>query len=132
MRVSDPISDMFIRLKNASAAGLRYATVPASNLKIELTRILEQEGFIRGFRLIRNDKQGVIKVALKYTEKGDPVIRELSRVSRPGCRVYKRVDKLAHVKNGLGFYILSTSKGIMTDAQAKAQRLGGEVVGRIW
>lgn len=132
MRVSDPIGDLFIRLKNAGSAGLRYAVIPASNVKIAIVNILEQEGFIRAFRLIRDDKQGLIKVALKYTEKGEPAIRKLDRVSSPGCRVYKKVDKLPQIKNGLGLSILTTPKGILTDAQARAQRVGGEVIGRIW
>ena len=132
MNVTDPIADMLTRIRNASSAGLKYAIVPASKLKIELTKILEAEGFVLGFRLIRDNGQGKIKIAIKYASDGESVIRGLVRVSRPGYRVYKKVDKLPRVRGGLGMSILSTPKGIVTDVTARAERVGGEVLAQIW
>jgi small subunit ribosomal protein S8 len=132
MNTTDPIADMLTRIRNASLAGLRYAVIPASKLKIEMTKILESEGFIRGFRLIRDNGQGKIKIAVKYSEAGTPAIRGLSRVSKPGCRVYKNVANLKPVRGGLGIAILSTPKGVLTDATARAEKVGGEVLAQVW
>lgn len=132
MNVTDPVADMLTRVRNASGAGLRYAVVPASKLKIELTKILESEGFIRGFRLIRDNGQGKIKIAIKYDAVGEPVIHGLVRVSRPGRRVYSRVDKLPTVRGGLGTAILSTPKGLYTSHGARQERVGGEVLAYVW
>lgn len=132
MNVTDPIADMLTRVRNASRAGLKYAVVPASKMKIELTKILEAEGFIRGFRLIRDNGQGKIKIAIKYSEGGDAAIRGLVRVSKPGFRVYKKVDDLPRVRGGLGLSILSTPKGIVTDSTARSERVGGEVLAYVW
>lgn len=132
MNVTDPIADMLTRVRNAGMTGLRYAVVPASTMKIEITKILEAEGFIRGYRLIRDEGQGKIKIALKYTDEGESVIRGLVRISKPGCRVYRGVEKLPNVRGGLGVAILTTPKGLMTDTTAKTQRVGGEVVAYVW
>jgi len=132
MNVTDPIADLLTRIRNATAAGLKYTIIPASKMKIAITEILEAEGLIRGFRLIKDDKQGKIKIAIKYTDVGQPVIRGLLRVSKPGCRVYRGVDKIPHVRNGLGFAILSTPKGVLTSKAAKAERVGGEVLAYVW
>jgi small subunit ribosomal protein S8 len=132
MNTTDPIADMLTRVRNASRAGLRYAVVPASKLKVDITKILEAEGFIRGFRLIRDNGQGKIKIAVKYSETGFPAIRGLARVSKPGCRVYSSVAKLKPVRAGLGFAILSTPKGVMTDSMARAEKVGGEVLAQVW
>lgn len=132
MHTTDPIADMLTRVRNAATAGLRYAVVPASKMKIEITKILETEGFIRGYRLIRDEGQGKIKIALKYTDGGAPVIRGVVRISKPGLRVYKGVEKLPKVRGGLGVAILSTSKGIMTDVGARTQRVGGEILAFVW
>ena len=132
MNVTDPVADMLTRVRNASGAGLRYAVVPASKLKIEVTKILEGEGFIRGFRLIRDNGQGKIKIAIKYDQNGDPVIRGLVRVSRPGKRVYTVAEKVPAVRGGLGKAILSTSKGVYTCDRAKIERVGGEVLAYVW
>lgn len=132
MNVTDPIADMLTRVRNASRAGLRYAVVPASKMKIEITKILETEGFVRGFRLIRDDGQGKIKIAIKYSDSGDAVIRGISRISKPGRRVYKPVDKLPKVRGGLGFAILSTPKGVVTDSVARSERVGGEILAYVW
>lgn len=132
MNATDPVADMLTRVRNASGAGLRYAVIPASKLKIEVTKILESEGFVRGFRLIRDNGQGKIKIAIKYDEQGDPVIRGLVRVSRPGRRVYAGADKVPNVRGGLGKAILSTPKGVLTGDQARGQRVGGEVLAYVW
>ncbi|MES2614309.1 MAG: 30S ribosomal protein S8 [Bdellovibrionota bacterium] len=132
MNVTDPIADLLTRIRNANTAGLKYTTVPASKMKIEITKILEAEGLIRGFRLIKDDKQGKIKIAIKYSDVGQPVIRGLVRVSKPGCRVYRAVDRLPKIRNGLGFAILSTSKGILTSKGAKLEKVGGEVLAYVW
>lgn len=134
MYLTDPIADMLTRIRNAIAANLKYATIPASGIKIEITKILEAEGLIRGFRLIKDNGQGKIKIALKYTEAGSPVIRGLVRVSKPGHRVYTKVEQIPKIRGGLGFAILSTSKGVLTSKKArlKEERVGGEVLAYIW
>jgi small subunit ribosomal protein S8 len=132
MNATDPIADMLTRIRNASSAGLKYTTVPASIIKIEITKILETEGLIRGFRLIKDNGQGKIKIAMKYSEAGQPVIRGVTRVSKPGCRVYKGVADLPKIRGGLGFAILTTPKGILTSKTARTERVGGEVLAYIW
>ena len=132
MNVTDPVADMLTRVRNASSAGLRYAVIPASKLKIEVTKILEGEGFIRGFRLIRDNGQGKIKIAIKYDPNGNPVIRGLIRVSRPGRRVYTAAEKMPAVRGGLGKAIVSTSKGVYTCDRAKSEKVGGEVLAYVW
>ena len=132
MNVTDPIADLLTRIRNANTAGLKYTTIPASKMKIEIVKILEAEGLIRGFRLIKDDKQGKIKLALKYTELGQPVLRGLVRVSKPGCRVYKGVADLPRIQSGLGIGIISTSKGILTSKSAKLEQVGGEVLAYVW
>ena len=132
MNTTDPVADMLTRVRNAGRAGLKYAIVPASKMKIDMTKLLEQEGFVRGFRLIRDSGQGKIKIAIKYTESGESAIRGLVRVSRPGCRVYTKVDELPRVRGGLGMSILSTPKGLLTDVAARAERVGGELLAQVW
>ncbi len=132
MNVTDPVADMLTRVRNASSAGLRYAVVPASKLKIEMTKILETEGFVRGFRLIRDNGQGKIKIAIKYDQNGDPVIQGIKRVSRPGRRVYTGASKMPPVRDGLGKAIVSTPKGVLTGDRAKEEKVGGEVLAYIW
>ncbi|BBH53896.1 MULTISPECIES: 30S ribosomal protein S8 [Fluviispira] len=132
MYVTDPIADMLTRIRNATNAGLKYTTVPASTIKIEITKILEAEGLIRGYRLIKDNGQGKIKIAMKYTEAGLPAIRGMTRVSKPGCRVYKGVSDLPRIRGGLGFAILTTPKGVLTSKTARQERVGGEVLAYIW
>jgi len=132
MYATDPIADMLTRIRNASSAGLKYTTIPASIIKIEITKILETEGLIRGFRLIKDNGQGKIKIAMKYSEVGHPVIRGITRVSTPGCRVYKGVEDLPKIRGGLGFAILTTPKGVLTSKTARRERVGGEVLAYIW
>ncbi len=130
--VSDPIADMLTRIRNAN--GMRYTEVevPASNIKKEIARILKNEGFIVDYKEEKNDTQGKIILTLKYGEKKERVITGLKRISKPGLRVYAKAEDIPRVLNGLGIAIISTSKGIMTDKEARKANLGGEVLAYIW
>ena len=128
MTMTDPIADLLTRLRNAVAARHETVDVPASKLKVEIVRILKEEGYINSYALARDQKQGVIKIALRYTSGKTPVISTLSRVSRPGCRVYANRSEIPAVLGGIGLCILSTSRGILTGEQARQQGLGGEVL----
>jgi small subunit ribosomal protein S8 len=132
MHVTDPVADMLTRIRNAAQVGLKYVVIPASRMKIEITKILHAEGFIHDFRLIKDEKQGKIKIAVKYLQSGQSVIRGLRRVSKPGCRVYCGVDKLPVIREGLGLAILSTPEGILTNVSASKRRVGGEVLAYVW
>jgi small subunit ribosomal protein S8 len=127
--ITDPIADFLTRIRNAQMAGHRIVEIPASNLKKRMTEILYNQGYILKYKFEDNNKQGVIKIALKYdpTSK-EPAIKTLERVSRPGLRQYSRPVDFKRVKNGLGVAIISTSKGVMTDKDAKSQNVGGEVL----
>ncbi|PHX74681.1 MAG: 30S ribosomal protein S8 [Chitinophagaceae bacterium] len=126
---TDPIADFLTRVRNAQMAGHRIVEIPASNLKKRITEILYHQGYILKYKFEDDDKQGVIKIALKYdAETKEPAIRTLERVSRPGLRQYAKPVDFKRVKNGLGIAILSTSKGVMTDKDAKVQKVGGEVL----
>src|SRR3954469_22039237 len=131
--VTDPIADFLTRIRNAQMAGHRVVDIPASNLKKRMTEILYAQGYILKYKFEDDSKQGVIKIALKYdpTTK-TPAIQSMERVSRPGLRTYAKPDEFKRVKNGLGVAIVSTSKGIMTDKEAKAQKIGGEVLCNIY
>ncbi len=127
--VTDPIADFLTRVRNAQMANHRIVEIPASNLKKRITEILYDKGYILKYKFEDDNKQGVIKIALKYdTATKVPAIRSLERVSRPGLRQYSRPADFARVKNGLGIAIISTSQGVMTDKEAKAQNVGGEVL----
>ena len=130
--VTDTIADMLTRIRNANAMRYTDVSVPASNLKIELARILKEEGFINDYKVVKDDAQGVIELTLKYGEKKERVITGLKRISKPGLRVYAKSNEIPKVLNGLGIAIISTSKGIMTDKEARKQNLGGEVLAYIW
>ena len=132
--VTDTIADMLTRIRNANAMHYTEVSVPASNLKVELARILKEEGFIKEYKIVKNEKdvQGVIELTLKYGEKKERVITGLKRISKPGLRVYAKSNEIPKVLNGLGIAIISTSKGIMTDKKAREQSLGGEVLAYIW
>jgi small subunit ribosomal protein S8 len=132
MKATDSIADMLTRIRNASLVGLKYATIPASGLKIGMTQILEKEGMIAGYRLIKDDKQGMIKIALKYDAKGQSIVRGIKRVSKSSRRVYSGYSGLPQVRAGLGFAILSTSRGLMTDREARSSHVGGEILAYIW
>lgn len=127
--VTDPIADFLTRIRNAQLAGHRLVEIPASNLKKRLTEILYDQGYILKYKFEDDNKQGLIKIALKYDAASkQPAIRSLERVSRPGLRQYAKPAEIKRVINGLGIAILSTSKGVLTDKQAKAQNVGGEVL----
>lgn len=127
--VTDPIADFLTRIRNAQLAGHRLVEIPASNLKKRLTEILYDQGYILKYKFEDDNKQGLIKIALKYDPNTKvPAIRSLERVSRPGLRQYAKPAEIKRVINGLGVAILSTSKGVLTDKQAKAQNIGGEVL----
>ena len=132
--MTDPISDFLTRLRNASLAKHRVVEIPASNLKKEITRILFEKGYILNFKFIEGENpQGIIKIALKYHPVSKvPAIRHLSRVSRPGLRKYSPADNLPRVINGLGVAIISTSKGVMTDKEARRENVGGEVLCHVY
>lgn len=131
--VTDPIADFLTRIRNAQMAGHRIVEIPASNLKKRMTEILYDKGYILKYKFEDDNKQGIIKIALKYDVNSKiPAIRGLERVSRPGLRQYAKPAEIRRVQNGLGIAILSTSKGIMTDKEAKAQNVGGEVLCHIY
>jgi small subunit ribosomal protein S8 len=132
MSMTDPISDLLTRLRNATTVRHDRTDVPASKMKLEVAKILKQEGFIRTFKVIEEGPQGMIRIYLKYAEDGEPVIHGLKRVSRPGCRIYRGVDDLPRVQNGLGVAVISTNRGVLTDEQARGLRVGGEVLCEIW
>jgi small subunit ribosomal protein S8 len=127
--VTDPIADFLTRIRNAQMAGHRIVEIPASNLKKRMTEILYNQGYILKYKFEDDSKQGVIKIALKYdVQSKQPAIQSMERISRPGLRTYAKPEEFRRVKNGLGIAILSTSKGVMTDKEAKAQNVGGEVL----
>jgi small subunit ribosomal protein S8 len=128
--MTDPIADLLTRIRNAIMAGHKVVEAPASNLKKEVARILFEKGYILSYKVIDGDgPQGVLKIALKYNSKSKkPAIKEIQRVSRPGLRQYIGVDEMPRVLNGLGVAIISTSKGLMTDKEAKKEKIGGEVL----
>ena len=132
MNTTDPIADMLTRIRNASQANFKTVDIPASNMKRDIAEILLNEGYIKAYEEIKNDNQGIIRVSLKYTDKGKRVISGLKRISKPGLRIYAAKDELPRVLNGLGIALISTSKGIMTDKKAREAGLGGEVIAYVW
>ncbi|MBI3792056.1 MAG: 30S ribosomal protein S8 [Gemmatimonadetes bacterium] len=133
MSMTDPIADMLTRIRNACGSKHRRVDVPASKLKTEVARLLKENAFISDYRLVENDEgRPMLRVILKYAHGGQPVIRELQRVSTPGLRKYVGVGEIPRVRNGLGIAILSTSRGLMSDKQARAARTGGELLAVIW
>ncbi len=132
MHITDPIADLLTRIRNASTAKHPSVDVPASNLKKAICNILVEEGYIKGVQVIEDNKQGVLRLALKYTETGTPVISGLRRVSKPGLRIYTNCEEMPKVMRGLGTAIISTSKGVMTDRAARAEHVGGEVLAFVW
>ena len=129
---TDPIADMLTRIRNANSAKKQVVDIPASNMKKAIAEILVEQGYIKSFEEIKDEKQGVIRVTLKYDENGQKVISGLKRISKPGLRIYVNKDELPRVLNGLGIAIISTSKGLKTDKDARAEGLGGEVVAYVW
>lgn len=132
MQVTDPIADMLTCIRNANSARHETVDIPASNMKKAIADILNEEGYIRGYQIIDDEKQGIIRITLKYGANKERVLSGLKRISKPGLRVYAGHDELPRVLKGLGIAIISTSKGIMTDKKARAQHVGGEVLAFIW
>jgi small subunit ribosomal protein S8 len=126
MRTNDPIADLLTRVRNAQQAKLDIVSVPASKLKIGIAHILRDEGFIKNYKCIRDRKQGVLKIALKYSDNGTGAITDLKKVSKSSRRIYVTADHMPYIRSGFGVAILSTSRGVMTDREARAQKIGGE------
>ena len=132
MVMTDPIADMLTRIRNASNVKHEIVEIPASNEKKAIANILLDEGFVKDVEYIEDNKQGIIKITLKYDQNKERVIKGLKRISKPGLRVYAKKDEVPKVLGGLGIAIISTSKGVVTDKVARAQGVGGEVIGYIW
>lgn len=132
MQITDTIADMLTRIRNANSAKHPTVDVPASNMKKQIAQILVDEGYIKNFRVIEDDKQGIIRITLKYTENKSQVITGLRRVSKPGLRIYSNSKDMPKVMKGLGIAIVSTSKGVMTDREARKNNVGGEVLAFVW
>jgi small subunit ribosomal protein S8 len=129
--MTDPIADMLTRIRNASGAKHKRVDMPVSKLKTEIARILKENHFIHDFKILDDGRHGVLRIYLKYYE-DKPVIRSLRRVSRPGRRIYKGAGEMPRIRNGLGLAIVSTSKGMMSDRQARSHKVGGEVMALVW
>ncbi len=132
MQITDTIADLLTRIRNASTAKHATVDVPASNMKKAITQILVDEGYVKGFQVIDDGKQGIIRITLKYDENRTPVISGLRRISKPGLRMYTSCENMPKVMKGLGIAIVSTSKGIVTDRKARELNVGGEVLAFIW
>ena len=132
MNITDPIADMLTRIRNANSAKHKTVDVPASKMKTAIAEILFKEGYIKSFELISNENQGIIRITLKYDEKGTRVIDGIKRISKPGLRVYVNKEELPRVLNGLGIAIISTSQGLKTDKEARELGVGGEVLAYVW
>ena len=132
MHVTDTIADMLTRIRNANSAKHDSVDVPASNMKKSIAQILVDEGYVKSFSVVDDGKQGIIRIQLKYGANKTQVIQGLRRVSKPGLRIYTNVEDMPQVMRGLGIAILSTSKGIMTDKQARKENIGGEVLAFVW
>lgn len=132
MVMTDPIADFLTRIRNANMAKHESLEVPASKIKRDIAEILKNEGFVRDVEYIDDDKQGIIRVFLKYSKGNERVISGIRRISKPGLRSYVKADAVPKVLNGLGIAILSTSEGVITDKEARAKKIGGEVIAYIW
>lgn len=132
MVMTDPISDMLTRIRNANLVRHTSLELPASNIKKEIAGILKREGFIRDFEAIEDSKQGVLRIFLKYGANNEKVITGLKRISKPGLRVYAKSDEVPRVLGGLGIAIISSSTGVITDKEARQQKVGGEVLAYVW
>lgn len=132
MHITDTVADMLTRIRNANSAKHETVDIPASNMKKAIAQILLDEGYIKSFQVLEDSKQGVIRIALKYGPNKSQVITGLRRVSKPGLRIYSSCEDMPRVMKGLGIAILSTSKGVMTDRQARREKVGGEVLAFVW
>lgn len=132
MVMTDPIADLLTRIRNANMVRHEKLEVPASNIKKEIADILKREGFVRDVEYIEDNKQGIIRIFLKYGANNERVITGLKRISKPGLRVYAKADEVPRVLNGLGIALVSTSQGVLTDKEARAKKVGGEVLAYVW
>ncbi len=130
--VTDPVADLFTRIRNANRKLLEKVDIPSSKLKVEIARVLKEEGFIANYKNIEDYKQGILRIYLKYSPAGEQVIQGLKRVSRPGLRNYSGYKNFPKVAGGTGLAIVSTSKGVMTNRKAHHEKLGGELIGFVW
>lgn len=132
MSMTDPIADLLTRIRNGAMAKLQKVDIPSSNMKVGIVNVLKNEGFVKNYKLISDQKQGILRIYLKYINDSDSVISEIRRVSKPGGRRYVKSDKIPSVKQGLGIAILSTSKGLLTDKVARETGVGGELICTVW
>ena len=132
MTMTDPIADMLTRIRNAIMASYNTVDIPNSRLKVDIAKVMKSEGFIRNYKIVPDEQQGILRVIFKYDESGQTVISGLKRISKPGKRVYADVGAMPRVKNNLGIAILSTSKGVITNIKAKKMNVGGEVICFVW
>jgi len=130
--MTDPIADLLTRIRNGAMAKLQKVDIPSSNMKVGIVNVLKNEGYIKNYKLISDQKQGVLRIYLKYINDSDSVISEIKRISKPGGRRYVKSDKIPSVKQGLGIAILSTSKGLLTDKVARETGVGGELICTVW
>jgi small subunit ribosomal protein S8 len=132
MASSDPIADMLTIIRNGGKAGFVSVDIPGSKIKLEMVRVLKEQGYIKDFKFLEDQTQGLLRVYLKYVQEEQPTIFGITRVSKPSCRVYSKSKQIKPVLNGLGISIVSTSKGLMTDKQAREANLGGEILCNVW
>lgn len=130
--MTDPIADMLTRIRNAHTAKMTKLEMPSSNLKANIAKVLKDEGYIKGYKVVKDDKQGLLKINLKYTDEKVSVIEGIERVSRPGRRVYAKADSVPKVINGYGIAVISTSRGLMVDREARKTKVGGEIICKVW
>jgi small subunit ribosomal protein S8 len=130
--MTDPLADMLTRIRNASMARHEKVDIPSSNIKTSIAKVLKNEGYIKNYKVIKDNKQGILRIYLKYGLKNEPVIEGIKRVSKPGRRVYSPYNKIPRVRSGYGVMILSTSKGILTDREARKLKVGGELLCAVW
>ena len=132
MCMTDPVADMLTRIRNAMRASHELVDIPSSKLKIEIGKVLKSEGYIKNLRIISDGKHRLMRIFLKYDDKGIPVIGGLKRVSKPSCRIYRGYDQIPKVLNGFGISIVSSSKGLVTDREARRMQVGGEILCSVW
>lgn len=132
MSMTDPIADMLTRIRNANIAMHEKVDIPASNFKVSIAKVLKNEGYIKNSKVIKDRKQGLLRIYMRYGQKDERIIEGITRVSKPGRRIYSGFEEIPKVRNGLGIMILSTSKGIMTDREARKKKMGGELLCAVW
>lgn len=132
MSMTDPIADMLTRIRNGLKASHEVVDIPSSKLKINIAKVIKSEGYVRNFKIISEGRHRFIRIFLKYDEHGVPIISGITRISKPSCRVYKKYDKIPKIVNGFGINIVSTSKGLLTDKQARQLSIGGEILCSVW